>query len=155
MKMKGREKYALGFVVVIILLVIGYLIYTENKSKWVLIDAIDVPIVIYDENIKVVAANLAALQFYNSTIDQVINLGPDDLYVVVKKYIENYPSWEKEQMGRRQLARDGRLSSKTAVPMKLKDHPYFKGDWYLTSKPMVIGKKRYYVTRFSRTSQIP
>ena len=46
--MKGREKYALGFVVVIILLVIGYLIYTENRSKWVLIDAIDVPIVIYD-----------------------------------------------------------------------------------------------------------
>lgn len=126
-----------------------------------LISGIDVPILVYKKQEKViivVAANDAAADFYVVSKEQIIGKSPADLHLFIKRWISNFGEWSAEQMERiaQSSATNAKPIGKTKVPMKLTtSHPAYQGNWYITSNYIKVNETQLIVSRFSANADLP
>lgn len=120
------------------------------------IHAIDVPVLIYNDEMRIIDANHAAADFYSVEKEQLLGRRPADLHILIRRVITNFDAWSAEQTDRVVQGEKGTLDSKTKVPMRLSsNHPLGPAEWYITSHPITVKGDRFYVTRFSRIGGEP
>jgi PAS domain S-box-containing protein len=129
----------------------------RSDKTWIkTIDAIDVPMLIYDDRTTIVYANDAAQKYYGVDLQSLLGKDPQQLHVWAKPYMVNFKEWSEEQMSRNTQARLGTLNSKSIVPMHMsKDHFFGEKDWYLSSHNLYVNGRRFLLTRFSPCSGLP
>ena len=109
------------------------------------IEKIELPVIISNEDLKIIIASDTAKRFYNNkTLKTYENLDE-----IIKSELSNFDEWNKHHKERIEIAKNGKLDSTAQKSMIFNDFKLGHKEWTLTSCHITLYNEKHYFTIIS------
>lgn len=122
----------------------------QVESVRELLDALEVPAMLYSEELRVVYSNERMASIYKMKKSDMVGRSPAMLNLLIKPHVENYREFAAEQLDRIAIGHRGETEGRAQVPMRLSGQYLGRNsssDWYFVSNPVYIGGRRFTLTQ--------